>query len=190
MHRADRRSALHVLLAQTPGWRLPFTFVRLVLGTLFRSLLYVLGKDLGRASDELRALGGVITHLGQLNASRRRNRGLASSSCVRWLRPHARTRLRHAIEAVGGMLASGSRATSEVDEDDFPDDSQPGVVRRTFMRPSVWTALVLLVIAAAASRSLWWGSGSRPGIDDSRATFACAACTFLQRFAGQSTIGD
>ena len=160
MHRADRRSALHVLLAQTPGWRLPFTFVRLVLGTLFRSLLYVLGKDLGRASDELRALGGVITHLGQLNASRRRNRGLASSSCARWLRPRARTRLRHAIEAVGGMLASGSRATSEVDEDDFPDDSQPGVVRRTFMRPSVWTALVLLVIAAAASRSLWWGSGS------------------------------
>ena len=92
MHRADRRSALHVLLAQTPGWRLPFTFVRLVLGTLFRSLLYVLGKDLGRASDELRALGGVITHLGQLNASRRRNRGLASSSCARWLRPRARTR--------------------------------------------------------------------------------------------------
>lgn len=162
MHRADRRSALHVLLTHTPAWRLPLTLLRLVLGTGLRALLYLIGKDLPRAADELGALAALLSHPGRLLASRRAAARLPEpGSCVRDLRPRARTMARAALEAMGGMITSSAAAAESgpQDEDDFPDDSRPGVLRRTLARPGVWLPLLLVAVMLLVTRSLWLGQG-------------------------------
>ena len=171
-HRLDRRSALLVLLAQAPGWRLPFTGVRLALGSMLRSLLYLLGKDLRRAGDEIAAIGSLLAHPGRIMASRRRvaaTSTLSSREAVHDLRPGAWSQARSAIEALAGIVAAGrAGGASSVgalesgpvsDDADIFEDPADGFVRRSLARPAVVIALVLLIAAAIAGRSLWWGDG-------------------------------
>ena len=171
-HRLDRRSALLVLLGQAPGWRLPFTGMRLALGSFLRSLLYLLGKDLRRAGDELAAIGALLAHPGRILATRRRvaaTSTLSSREAVHDLRPGALSQARAAIEALGGIVAAGrAGGPSSVgalesgpvsDDADIFEDPADGFVRRALSRPAVVIGLVLLVAAAIAGRSLWWGDG-------------------------------
>ena len=171
-HRLDRRSALLVLLAQAPGWRLPFTGVRLALGSMLRSLLYLLGKDLRRAGDEIAAIASLLAHPGRIMASRRRvaaTSTLSSREAVHDLRPGAWSQARSALEALAGIVASGrAGGASSVgalesgpvsDDADIFEDPADGFVRRSLARPAVVIALVLLIAAAIAGRSLWWGDG-------------------------------
>jgi GT2 family glycosyltransferase len=171
-HRLDRRSALLVLLSEAPGWRLPFTGVRLALGSMLRSLLYLLGKDLRRAGDEVAAIASLLGHPGRIMASRRRVAAtsiLSSREAVHDLRPGALSQARAAVEALGGMVAAGrdsgpsSAGALESgpisDEADIFEDPTDGYVRRALARPAVVIGLVLLVAAAIAGRSLWWGDG-------------------------------
>lgn len=172
-HRLDRRSALFVLLTQAPGWRLPFTAIRLTLGSFLRSLLYLLGKDLRRAGDEIAAVGSLVAHPGRITASRRRiaeTSTLSSREAVHDLRPGTWSQARAAVEALGGIVAAGRSGATVPggaiesgpvsDEADIFEDPTDGFLRRTLSRPSVVIALVLLVAAAVAGRSLWWGDGS------------------------------
>lgn len=172
-HRLDRRSALLVLLAQAPGWRLPFTALRLTLGAMLRSLLYLLGKDVRRAGDEIAAIGTLLTHPGRIAASRRRTAEtstLTSREAVHDLRPGAWSQARSAIEALGGIVSSGRSGGAApggaiesgpvADEADIFEDPADGFLRRSLSRPAVVIALVLLVVAAIAGRSLWWGDGT------------------------------
>lgn len=171
-HRLDRRSALLVLLAQAPAWRLPFTGIRLAFGSLLRALLYLLGKDLRRAGDEVAAIGSLLAHPGRIRASRRQvaaTSTLSSREAVHDLRPGAWSQARAAIEALAGIVAAGrSGGASSVgalesgpvsDDADIFEDPADGFVRRALARPTVVIALVLLVAAAIAGRSLWWGDG-------------------------------
>jgi GT2 family glycosyltransferase len=172
-HRLDRRSALLVLLSQTPGWRLPFTAIRLTFGSLLRSLLYLLGKDVRRAGDEVAAIGSLATHPGRIVAARRRvaeTSTLSSREAVHDLRPGAWSQARAAIEALGGIVASGRAGTTAPvgaiesgpvsDEADIFEDPTDGFLRRTLSRPAVILALVLIAAAAIAGRALWWGDGT------------------------------
>ncbi len=171
-HRLDRRSALHALLVQSPGWQLPFTAIRLAIGTLLRSLLYLLGKDLRRAGDELAALGVILAHPGRLVAARRNNARTATMSsraAVHDLRPRASTQVRAAVEALGGIMASGrgSGAGSGAlesgpvsDDADLFDDPAGNWLRRTLARPTVGLTLALILATLVAGRSLWWGEGT------------------------------
>ena len=171
-HRLDRRSALHVLLAQTPAWRLPFTALRLAIGSLVRSLVYLLGKDLRRAGDEIAAIGSIVAHPGRVAASRRHIREtstMTSREAVHDLRPGAWSQARGAGEALIGIMASGraedSRSVGALesgpvsDDADIFDDPTDGFLRRALGRPAVVIALVLIVASAVAGRSLWWGDG-------------------------------
>ena len=171
-HRLDRRSALLVLLAQAPGWRLPFTGVRLALGSMLRSLLYLLGKDLRRAGDEIAAIASLLAHPGRIMSSRRRvaaTSTLSSREAVHDLRPGAWSQARSALEALAGIVASGrAGGASSVgalesgpvsDDADIFEDPADGFFRRSLARPAVVIALVLLISAAIAGRSLWWGDG-------------------------------
>ena len=171
-HRLDRRSALLVLLSEAPGWRLPFTSVRLALGSMLRSLLYLLGKDLRRAGDEIAAITSLLTHPGRIMASRRRvaaTSTLTSREAVHDLRPGAWSQARSALEALAGIVAAGrTGGASSVgaiesgpvsDDADIFEDPADGFVRRSLARPAVVIALVLLVAAAISGRSLWWGEG-------------------------------
>jgi GT2 family glycosyltransferase len=171
-HRLDRRSAMLVLLAQTPGWRLPFTGIRLGFGAMLRALLYLVGKDLRRAGDEIAAIGSLLLHPGRVLASRRRVHAtstLTSREAVHDLRPGALSQARSAVDALGGILAAGRSGdapsvgaieTGPVSDDaDIFEDPTDGVLRRFLGRPAVIIALALMLTSAIAGRSLWWGDG-------------------------------
>ena len=154
-----------VLLAQAPGWRLPFTALRLTLGSMLRSLLYLLGKDVRRAGDEIAAIGSLLIHPGRIAASRRRTAEtstLTSREAVHDLRPGAWSQARAAVEALGGIVASGRYGQASPggaiesgpvsDEADIFEDPADGFMRRSLSRPAVVIALVLLVDVAIAGR--------------------------------------
>lgn len=179
-HRSDREAALHVLLAHTPSWRLPFTTIRLVVASLLRVLGYLVGKDPGDALDELAAVGSVLAHPGRLAASRRRIAATSTlpSSVVRHLRPRPGHQARHALEVAAGVVTSGRGTggvagpgsalgaveTGPVDDDAmFLDDSAPGPLRRLLVRPGVLLVLGLLVLTGIAARGLWFGEGTLLG---------------------------
>jgi GT2 family glycosyltransferase len=50
-HQRDREAAVHVLLAQVPGWQRPFVGLRLFIGSLVRALVSLIGKDFDSARD-------------------------------------------------------------------------------------------------------------------------------------------
>ncbi len=171
-YRLDRRSGMHVLLTHTPTWRLPFTYLRLSLDALVRSLIFALGKDVRHARDELFALGATLAHPGRLLASRRSARSTSvqsSRAAVGEFRPRLRAQARTALEGVGGIITSGRSADSGAagalesgpvsDDVDFFEDPAGGWLRRTLARPAVALTLALLVLALVAGRTLWWGEG-------------------------------
>ena len=171
-YRLDRRSAMHVLIAQTPAWLVPLLTLRFAVGSAFRSLLYLLGKDLQRAGDEVLAFGSLITHPSRIAQSRRAIKStstMSSHQAVGEFRPRAIGQARAAFEAFGGMLAAGRGSGSPAvgalesgpvsDDADMFEDPAGGVLRRVLGRPSVLLVLILAVIALIAGRSLWWGEG-------------------------------
>lgn len=168
-HRDDREAAAHLLLAHAHPLLAPFVALRLLLGSAVRSAVYLLGKDVRSARDEVTAVARVAFHPGRLHASR----VLASegatrpASVARDLRPTTWDQVRGVFEAVGGYLTTSSSALSpsvsaleSIDDSVayLPDESYSRV-RRILTKPSVVLTLFLLVIAVVATRALWWGDG-------------------------------
>lgn len=175
-HRADREAATHVLLAQAPGLVAPFVALRLILGSLVRGAVYLLGKDVAGARDEVGAVLAVALHPSRLRSSRARvaRTSTEPASVVRPLRPGAAAQVRQALEVVGAVAttsgsAGPSASVSALDsgptgEDaDFLDDGSAGLLRRLFVRPGVLLTLVLAVIAIIGTRGLWLGDGVLQG---------------------------
>src|SRR5439155_9717293 len=73
-HRTDRQSAMHVLLANQPRWVLPWTYARLIVGSLVRALLLLLGKAPREAVEEIAALAAVLLRPDRIFSARRRRR--------------------------------------------------------------------------------------------------------------------
>ena len=69
-HRVDKAGAVYTLLANTRGAMLPYVLLRLVLGTLLRTLAYLVGKVPGQALDELAGLFGTLLRPGRILAAR------------------------------------------------------------------------------------------------------------------------
>lgn len=174
-HRVDREAAVHVLLAHATTLAGPFVALRLVLGSALRSLGYVLGKDLPAARDEIAAVLRVALHPSALADSRTLVRVTATepANVVRHLRPRTSWQMRHALEAVGGVLTTSNSApnasvsaieTGPVDDDAaYLDDAGSGLVRRALVRPSVFLVLGLALYAFIVTRSVWFGSGALQG---------------------------
>jgi GT2 family glycosyltransferase len=164
--RADRAHAMSVILANVAAWTLPFIVLRLVLGSLARTLGFAVGKDGAAARAELGALGDVLRHPGRLRrarASRRAFQGTSAREVERMLAPPG-AQVRHALEVVGGVLTTSSSSDSGPStvleagpsDDDFDDldAAGPGIVGRALRRPSVLAALALVFIALIAERAL------------------------------------
>lgn len=168
-HRDDREAAAHLLLAHANRVVAPLVALRLLVGSAIRSSVYLLGKDVRSARDEVTAVARVAFHPGRLHASRilAREGATEPASVVRHLRPTTWDQVRGVAEAVGGYLTTSSSALSpsvsaleSVDESAayLPDDSS-GRLRRVLLKPSVLLTLALVMIAIAATRSLWFGAG-------------------------------
>ncbi|MGN6331517.1 MAG: glycosyltransferase [Motilibacteraceae bacterium] len=177
-HLVDRRSALHVLLANAPLWAVPLVLVRVVLGTALRALAFLLAKAPGDALDEVSALLAVLLRPGRMvraRTARRRTSTVPHRAVGRLLAPPSAT-LRHLGEAVGSLGAArttrtgddGGRhragapgaaavetgpASEELDEVAAPT----GGLLRVLRRPGVALTLGLVVLTLLAERGL--GSG-------------------------------
>ncbi len=161
-----RRAALHTMLANAPRRSLPWQYVRLLVGTLLRTLGLLLARDPEAAGDELQALAAVYGHPRRLREARRRrapllrrdHRDVKHLFAPFWL-PY-----RHGYDAARDALTalvrpetvetSGRRTLGDQGIGDEELDDGPPLWRR---RPWLVTVLVLTVLALVASRGLLVG---------------------------------
>ena len=175
-HRADREAAVHVLLAHAGGLAAPFVALRLLLGSLLRGGMYLLGKDVAAARDEVGAVLALALHPSKVRTSRElvARTSTEPASVVRHLRPTAAAQVRTVLEAVGGVITtSGAAAPSASvsgldsgpvgDDADFLDDGSSGLLRRIVTAPSVFMGTLLVLIAVIGTRGLWLPDGVLQG---------------------------
>jgi len=175
-HRADREAAVHVLLAHATALAAPFVALRLLLGSLMRSSVYLLGKDVNAARDEVGAVLALALHPSKVRGSRALVSRTATepASVVRHLRPTAGAQLRHGLEAITGVLTTSGATTPAAsvsaldsgpvgDDADYLDSSSSGLMRRVLTAPSFLIGAVLVVLAVIGTRGLWLGEGVLQG---------------------------
>jgi GT2 family glycosyltransferase len=176
--RRDRASALHLMLAHASVPSLPFVVLRLLLGSLLRALVLLLGKSPHEAADEVGGLVDAFGHPGELRESRRRVRrtrsapGAAAPREVRRLLAPRTGQARAAFERFSALLLSGRgagrSATSALeadggdDLDPWADDPRESRLRRWVRRPGVLLVSGLLVATFVAVRDLL-GAGELMG---------------------------
>ena len=175
VHRADRRSALLLLLGNLPAHALPWAYVRLTLGSLVRALGLLVGKAPGEAAEEMGAWSAVVARPDRVRVARQRRAAPVTEpwSSVRPLLAPTGTHLRHGFEALVGAAGSGVAVTSgagsalesgPVGEDtDSMTSAGDGVVARLLRRPVSWVALGLLLVTMLAWRGLLVGGTLQGG---------------------------
>lgn len=186
--RADRRAALHVLLANCALLALPLQYVRLFLGSLLRAVGYLLGKLPGAAWDELVAMLSVLGRPDRIVAARvsRRRTATVGSRTVRPLLPPWYTPYLNGLDSVISLFAdrvrdtattvaasarrlrSGRSTGAELESGPAPDEAVnlptgPGPVVWARLHPGWCTFAVLTVLAVVATRGLWGGGRLQGG---------------------------
>ncbi|MBM9504929.1 glycosyltransferase [Actinacidiphila acididurans] len=171
-HRVDKAGAVYTLLVNTRGPLLPYVALRIVVGTMLRTLAYLVGKVPGQAVDEIVGLLGVLLRPGRiLSARHRRGRGAVPPSELRPLFPPPGATVRATVDQVvsnfsgradaataaagrhGGAVESGPG-----DEDgDFLEVEQFARLKRIARKPGPVLFAVLLLVSLAACRSLLGG---------------------------------
>jgi GT2 family glycosyltransferase len=175
-HRADREAAVHVLLAHATALAAPFVALRLLLGSLARAGVYLLGKDVNAARDEVGAVLALALHPSKVRASRAlvNRTSTEPASAVRHLRPSFGAQVRHGLEIVTGVLTTSGASTpaasvsaldsGPVGEDaDYLDTGSSGLARRILTAPWFLTGALLLLVAVIGTRGLWLGDGVLQG---------------------------
>lgn len=176
-HRVDKAGAVYTLLANTRGPLLPYVILRIVLGTLLRTLAYLVGKVPVQAVDEIVGLLRVLVRPGRvLGARRRRGQGAVPPSELRPLFPPPGATVRATVDQVVSNFSGRSEAAAAAagrhgggiesgpgDEDgEYIEVEQFARLKRIARKPGPMLFAVLLVVSLAACRSLL-GSGSLLG---------------------------
>ncbi|MCH6160623.1 glycosyltransferase family 2 protein [Streptomyces marispadix] len=176
-HRVDKAGAVYTLLANVPGSKLFWVMLRLVLGTMLRTLAYLVGKVPGRALDEVRGLTGTLLRPGRIiGARRRRGRPAVPYSELRHLFPPPGATVRATAEQVasnfGGRaepdMSSGGRhgavESGPGDDDaDFLEVEQFARLKQIARKPGPVLFAVLLVVSLIACRELLGGGALAGG---------------------------
>ncbi|MBL1101297.1 glycosyltransferase [Streptomyces coffeae] len=170
-HRVDKAGAVYTLLVNTRGALLPYVMLRLLFGTLLRTLAYLVGKVPGQALDEVAGLFGTLLRPERILAARkRRGRSTLEKSELRPLFPPPGATVRATVEQVasniGGRsepeLSSGGRhgavESGPGDEDaDFLEVEQFARLKRIGRKPGPMLFVVLLLVSLVACRDLFGG---------------------------------
>jgi GT2 family glycosyltransferase len=117
-HFQERRAALWTLLVNSRARTLPFQLVRLLLGTLLRTVGFLLVRSVGEALDELAALLHVYARPGQVHAARRARRALdvADPREVRRLLAPPWLPYRHGLDFLGDVVGALTHQAADVAE--------------------------------------------------------------------------
>ena len=176
-HRVDKAGAVYTLLVNSPAKVLPWVLIRLVLGTLLRTLAYLVGKVPGQALDEVSGLSGTLLRPGRiLAARRRRGRPAVDHRELRPLFPPPGATVRATAEQVasnvGGrsepeLSAAGRHGAVEAgpgdDDADFLEIEQFARVKRLAHKPGPVLFAVLLLVSLVACRALLGGGALAGG---------------------------
>ncbi|MFG3095773.1 glycosyltransferase [Streptomyces sp. NPDC048202] len=195
-HKVDKAGAVHTLLANTRTAALPWVLLRLVLGTLLRTLAYLVGKVPGQALDEIRGLLGVLLRPERVLAARRsRGPSQLDKDELRQLFPPPGATIRATAEQIAANFSTNSdidtsagRHGSAVesgpggDDADFLEIEQFARLKRIARKPGPVLFLTLLLISLVACRALLGGGALAggallpvpPGATDLWARFADA----------------
>lgn len=164
-HLADRRNAVYVLLANTPGRSFLFTMLRVIVGGIARAIGFLLGKQPALAAEEFLAVASVVGRPDRLIRARmlRRRVRTAGADQLKRLFPPASQQLRHASENVMGVLSGSSsghdvpgsarRASTGNEDDDLPDDDDTFLLK-VLLHPAVLLTVGLVVVTLLAIRGL------------------------------------
>ncbi|WP_406363454.1 glycosyltransferase [Streptomyces sp. NBC_01579] len=175
-HRVDKAGAVYAMLVNARGKMLPWVLLRLVLGTLVRTLAYLVGKVPGQALDEVAGLFGTLLRPGRIFAARRRRgKGVVDAAELRGLFPPPGATVRATFEQVAGNFGSGSDADSGGsrhgavesgpggDDADFLEIEQFARLKRIGRKPGPVLFAVLLLVSLVACRGLLGGGALAGG---------------------------
>ncbi len=176
-HRVDKAGAVYTLLVNSPARVLPWVLVRLVLGTLLRTLAYLVGKVPGQAVDEVSGLFATVLRPGRIMAARRhRGRPAVDHRELRPLFPPPGATIRATAEQVasnfGGrsepeLSAVGRHGAVEAgpgdDDADFLEIEQFARIKRLAHKPGPVLFAVLLLVSLVACRALLGGGALAGG---------------------------
>ncbi|MFD8721470.1 glycosyltransferase [Streptomyces sp. NPDC059629] len=175
-HKVDKAGAVYTLLVNTRTAMLPWVLLRLVLGTLLRTVAYLVGKVPGQALDEIRGLLGTLLRPERIIAGRsRRGRSQLDKGELRPLFPPPGATVRATVEQAAGEFFGGDDEISAAgrhggavesgpggDDADFLEIEQFARLKRIARKPGPVLFLVLLLVSLAACRALL-GSGALAG---------------------------
>ncbi|KPI21014.1 hypothetical protein OK074_7476 [Actinobacteria bacterium OK074] len=176
-HKVDKAGAVYTLLVNARTAQLPWILFRLVLGTVLRTLAFLVGKVPGQALDEVRGLLGTLLRPERILAGRKkRGRPQVDKGELRPLFPPPGATLRATVEQAAGNLMSGSDTDATAagrhggavesgpggDDADFLEIEQFARVKRLARKPGPVLFAVLLLFSLIACRGLL-GSGSLAG---------------------------
>ncbi|MGW0558339.1 glycosyltransferase [Streptomyces sp. NPDC002926] len=175
-HRVDKAGAVYTLLTNSRGAALPYVLLRIVIGTLLRTLAYLVGKVPGQAVDEVMGLFGTLLRPERIIAGRRRrSRRAVEAGELRPLFPPPGATLRATAEQVAGHFGSGSDADSGGsrhgavesgpggDDADFLEIEQFARLKKIGRKPGPVLFAVLLVVSLVACRGLFGGGALAGG---------------------------
>ncbi|MBB6435334.1 glycosyltransferase family 2 protein [Streptomyces candidus] len=174
-HRVDKAGAVYTMLANARGAVLPYVLLRLLVGTLLRTLAYLVGKVPGQAVDEVTGLLGVLLRPGRVLAARKaRGKGAVEPSELRPLFPPPGATLRATVEQIAASFGGSTEADSGGsrhgavesgpggDDADFLEVEQFARVKKVARKPGPVLFALLLLVALVACRGLF-GGGSLAG---------------------------
>ncbi|MDX3854784.1 glycosyltransferase [Streptomyces sp. AK02-01A] len=174
-HRVDKAGAVYTMLVNTRAAAVPYVLLRLVVGTLLRTLAYLVGKAPGQAVDEVMGLSGTLLRPGRIISARRhRGKGVVEAAELRPLFPPPGATVRATFEQIAGSLgdsdseAGGSRHGAVEsgpggDDADFLEIEQFARVKKLAHKPGPVLFAILLVVSLIACRGLLGGGALAGG---------------------------
>jgi GT2 family glycosyltransferase len=186
-HGIDRRHSLAVLLSNLPLLAALAAAPRLLLGAAFRTLGFLLTRQVAEARAELAAVAWNFARIPDLVRARARRRGRRTVpwSAVRPLFAGRTARLRGYFEQLGDW-ATGGAGDAPLTGDETDEGLPPPPPRRRghvlTARPGLTLTLGLILVMLAAARSLLgggrlWGGALLPapdGASDLARTYAAS----------------
>ncbi|GGP38259.1 glycosyltransferase family 2 protein [Streptomyces melanogenes] len=174
-HRVDKAGAVYTMLVNSRPAALPYVFLRIVVGTVLRTLAYLLGKAPGQAVDEIMGLSATLLRPGRILAGRRRRgKSGVEASELRPLFPPPGATVRATVEQVASSLGAGTEDTGGSrhgavesgpggDDADFLEIEQFARLKKIARKPAPVLFALLLVISLAACRELLGGGALSGG---------------------------